>query len=47
MNRSDLSDHFAGFLLALAILSSAIALTTPEPTEAEPSAFEANAMFGA
>lgn len=45
MKSNDVTGHLVGVLLVLAMLSCAAAFSTGEPTEAEASAFEVNAMF--
>jgi len=45
MRSADSSIRFVGLLAILAVLSSAAALSTPDPSDAEPSSFEANAML--
>jgi hypothetical protein len=45
MRSTGSSAHFMGILAVLAVLSSVAALATPEPVDAEPSTFEANAVL--
>jgi len=45
MRSLDSSTRFVGVLAILAVLSSAAALSMPEPSDPEPSTFESNAML--